>query len=58
MSVQEALRIVADTHMFSIIAPKWVYKLPVKWLVDCYTYVLLSKLIAVADQDPGESHRP
>ncbi|KAF7426204.1 hypothetical protein PC9H_008571 [Pleurotus ostreatus] len=34
MSVQEALRIVADTHMFSVIAPKWVYKLPIKWIQE------------------------
>ncbi|KAF4564657.1 alcohol dehydrogenase [Pleurotus pulmonarius] len=34
MSVQEALRIVADTHMFSIVAPNWIYKLPVKWIQE------------------------
>ncbi|KAF9467919.1 cytochrome P450 [Collybia nuda] len=28
MSVQEALRIVADTYMWSIAAPKWVLRLP------------------------------
>ncbi|KDR80361.1 hypothetical protein GALMADRAFT_242750 [Galerina marginata CBS 339.88] len=30
MSVQEALRIVADTHMIAIFAPKWVQNLPIK----------------------------
>ncbi|KAG5634271.1 hypothetical protein H0H81_002585, partial [Sphagnurus paluster] len=28
MSVQEALRVVADTHMLMIFAPKWILKLP------------------------------
>ncbi|KAJ8517930.1 hypothetical protein ONZ45_g4924 [Pleurotus djamor] len=34
MSVQEALRTVADTHIFAISAPKWVWKLPIKWIQD------------------------
>ncbi|KAJ8508787.1 hypothetical protein ONZ45_g8971 [Pleurotus djamor] len=34
MSVQEALRIVADTNLFAIIAPKWAWKLPFKWIQD------------------------
>ncbi|KAJ8517940.1 hypothetical protein ONZ45_g4933 [Pleurotus djamor] len=34
MSVQEALRIVTDTNLFAISAPKWVRKLPVKWIQE------------------------
>ena len=44
MSVQEALRIVADTNLFAIVAPKWAWKLPFKWyliLADMNTGLVL-----------------
>ncbi|KAF4618306.1 hypothetical protein D9613_011546 [Agrocybe pediades] len=34
MSIQEALRIVADTHMAAIFTPKWVQNLPIKGMQE------------------------
>ncbi|KAL0960014.1 hypothetical protein HGRIS_011664 [Hohenbuehelia grisea] len=34
MPVQEAIRIVTETHMFKIAAPKWAWKLPIKWIQE------------------------
>lgn len=34
MSIQEALRVVGDTHMIAILLPKWVQKLPFKRLKE------------------------
>jgi hypothetical protein len=33
MSLQEALRIVADNLMFAMAAPKWAYHIPTPWFV-------------------------
>ena len=44
MSVQESLKIISDTITVSVIAPKWVWKLPISWSVHAKFLKCLQRL--------------
>ncbi|KDQ31693.1 hypothetical protein PLEOSDRAFT_1061813 [Pleurotus ostreatus PC15] len=52
MSTHEALRIVADTTIFAVVAPRWIYRLPVKWIQEIrIAYEYLAKFMHDQVQD-------
>lgn len=56
LSVQESLKIISETSPVAIFAPKWLWKLPVRWSVRArfseYNYVQEVNCISELRQDP------